>query len=341
MKQALTFDDIQLIPNYSELHTRQAVSLRTSVSRNYSLEVPLVAAPMDTVCGSDMAIVMMSVGGVGCLHRFCTIPEQVDMVQKVKACKDKHYSELSPIMAAIGATGDYYERALHLVNAGVNILVIDVAHGHHLNVKQAIQRLKSNLPSNVDIILGNVATKQGAIHMQEWGADGLRVGIGGGSLCTTRIQTGFGVPNITAIQEMVDVVDIPLMIDGGIRSSGDIAKGLAVGADCAMVGSLLSGTTQTPNDLVEINGKNYKSYRGLASLDTKLIHNQQVRNVEGESTLVPYKGCALDVLAELIEGLQSALSYGGSWTIGQFQCTVKYNVVTSAGLNEARPHLIQ
>lgn len=340
MKTALTFDDIQLIPNYSEIHTRQSVSLRTSVSKNYSLEVPLIAAPMDTVCGSEMAIVMMGIGGVGCLHRFCSVSQQVEMVLKVKTYKQKHlYYE--PIMAAIGATGDYYERAIHLVNAGVDILVIDVAHGHHLNVKEALQKLKSNLPSHVNIIAGNVATKQGALDLEAWGADGLRVGIGGGSLCTTRIQTGFGVPNITAIEEMAGVVNIPLMIDGGIRSSGDIAKALAVGADCAMVGSLLSGTTQTPNDLVEINGKQYKSYRGLASLDTKLIHNQQTRNVEGESTLVLYKGCAEDVLQELIEGLQSALSYGGSFTIGQFQSTVKYNVVTSAGLKEARPHLIQ
>lgn len=344
MKKAITFDDVQLVPKYSEVMSRSNVILKTSITRNYKLQIPIVVAPMDTVCGSKMAKTIMDFGGAGVLHRFCSIEEQSQMVKEVYEYRKENHDEVGdifPIIAAIGANGDYYERAIELIRQGCNILVIDVAHGHHLNVKNAIKRLKSAIPSFVDIIGGNVATEQSAIDLEQWGADGLRVGIGGGSLCTTRIKTGFGIPNLTAIEETTRSSNIPIMIDGGIRTSGDIAKSLALGADCVMIGSLLAGTDQTPSEfIIDKNGRKYKGYRGLASLETKQTHNQKQNHVEGESTLVKYKGDAEDIINGLLDGVRSALSYGGSTNLSEFRTKSEFVQITSAGVSEAKPHLL-
>jgi IMP dehydrogenase len=340
--KALTFDDIQLVPKYSKIKSRKDVSLTTHVSRQYQIRTPIVVAPMDTVCEETMAVMIMDHGGVGCIHRFCSIEEQCRMVSSVNKHRKEKYKTTDyfpPIMAAIGVNGDYFERAIELVKSGCNILIIDVAHGHHENVKNALERLKIELPKSVDIIAGNIATVDSAVDLESWGADGLRVGIGGGSLCTTRIKTGFGIPNITAICEISTVSSVPIMIDGGIRSSGDIAKSLALGADCAMIGSILSGTDQTPQAIIYKDGKRYKTYRGLASLETKQAHNQKQRNVEGVATLVPYKGDANIIVEDIIDGLRSSLSYGGSFNLEQFRL-VDYVRVTNAGAKEAKPHLI-
>jgi IMP dehydrogenase len=344
MKQALTYDDIQLIPKFSDITTRQDIDLTTNVSRNYKIRVPIVGSCMDTVCESEMAISIMEMGGVGCIHRFMSIEDQAAEVAKVK-----HFQQNSPescwdlpIMAAVGAVDDYLERAQSLCAAGCQIILIDVAHGHHANVRTAIKTLKENLHTSVDVIAGNVATEEAARDLINWGADGLRVGIGGGSLCTTRVQTGFGVPNVTSILDCVagNYRDIPIMADGGIKSSGDIAKALAVGADCVMVGSLISGTKESPGAILENTRGLYKRYRGSASLETKITHNQKQRNVEGESTIVPFKGGVKFILAGLIDGIKSAFSYTGASTTEEYWSKVEYNMVTNAGLAEAKPHLI-
>lgn len=347
MRHSLTYDDIQLIPKFSDISTRQDIDLTTYVSRNYKIRVPIVASCMDTVCESEMAIAMMEMGGVGCIHRFMTIEEQTAEVAKVTDFQDNSPESCwsLPIMAAVGAVDDYLERAQSLVSAGCNIILIDVAHGHHANVKNAIATLKENLPGHVDVIAGNVATAEAARDLVEWGADGLRVGIGGGSLCTTRIKTGFGVPNVTSIIDCVKGVskvdaDIPIMADGGIKSSGDIAKAIAVGANCVMVGSLISGTKESPGAILEKPQGLYKRYRGSASLETKVTHNQKQRNVEGESTIVPFKGGVKFIVSGLIDGIRSAYSYTGARTTNDYWGKVEYNVVTNAGLAEARPHLI-
>jgi IMP dehydrogenase len=350
-KTALTYDDIQLVPGYSEISSRKTIDLKTLVTRRYGLNIPLVASPMDTVCGSGMAIKMMEKGGLGVIHRFMSMEEQKKEVIRVKmACTQEMYESWGvmyddwlgeikdiPVAAAVGANGDFHERAIELVVGGANIILIDVAHGHHKNVKEAIKIIK-RLDPKVDVIAGNIATAQAASDLIDWGADGIRVGVGGGSMCTTRVQTGFGVPNITCIDDIVSVSTIPVMADGGIRTSGDIAKALAFGASTIMVGSLIAGTEESPGAILEKSTGLYKRYRGAASLETKMTHGQEKRNVEGESTVIPYKGGVKYILEGLIDGVKSALSYNGSTNLREFN--PDWVQITNAGQKEAKPHLI-
>ena len=337
-KQALTYDDIQLIPAYSDIESRQNIDLSTQLTTNYKIRVPLVASPMDTVCDSEMAIAMAELGGIGCIHRFNTIQEQAEHVLKVtNGVKNKDW--FTPhVMAAVGANGDYLERAHELVWAGANIILIDVAHGYHKFVIDALHNLKKNLPSHVDVIAGNVATGGAALRLQDAGADAIRVGIGGGSLCTTRVKTGFGVPNVTSLQDCAHTVSVPVIACGGIRNSGDIAKALAVGANSVILGSLIAGTKEAPGPMIEKANGLYKRYRGAASLETKSIHGQATRNVEGESTIVPFKGKVKFVVDGLLDGLRSALSYAGANNLREY--FPEYVVVTNAGVREAQPHLL-
>ena len=345
MRQALTYDDIQLIPNHSDVQSRQDIKLNTSISTNWSIDIPIVGSCMDTVTEFEMASTLMEMGGVGCIHRFMSIEEQVKQVKKLVAFRDSDLT-LShlPIMAAVGVVGDYLERAVALEEAGCNIILVDVAHGHHANMEEALTQLKAKLTHAVtDVIAGNIATAEAAEDLIAWGADGLRVGIGGGSLCTTRVKTGFGVPNVTSIMDVFKVAEsagVPIMADGGIKSSGDIAKALAVGADCVMVGSLLAGTKESPGAILETPGGLFKRYRGSASLETKITHNQKQRNVEGESTTIPFKGGVKFILAGLVDGVRSAFSYAGADNIYDYYSRADFNVVTPAGLAEAKPHLI-
>ena len=356
-KLALTYDDIQLVPHFSNIKSRQDIKLHTQLSRRYGLLNPIVASPMDTVCEFEMALKMASMGGVGCIHRFMTIETQCDIVRRLHqqiygdgfgstiaenwgVMYDDWHAEIKqvPIMAAIGVQEEDKKRALSLIEAGANVLLIDVAHGHHQNVIDMIEWCKQNLEDHVDIIAGNIVTAIAAEDLIGAGADGLRVGIGGGSLCTTRVKTGFGVPNVTALEEVLQIVSIPVMADGGIRSSGDIAKALAIGARSVMLGSLLAGTDESPGKIIETSNGLYKRYRGSASLETKITHNQQTRNVEGESTLIPYKGGVKFIINGLLDGIKSALSYAGARNLIEF--LPRYEVVTNAGVREANPHLL-
>jgi IMP dehydrogenase len=355
MKTFLTYDDIQLVPSYSEIETRKNIKLQTLITKRYGLNTPLVASPMDTVCGLDMAYKMMLMGGVGCIHRFMSIEEQSQIVKHLRykiygdgfggpfeewgIMYDDWHSEIKqvPIMAAVGANGDYLERAQSLIAAGANIILIDVAHGHHKNVKLAIENIKA-ISSEIDVIAGNIATAEAAMDLQSWGADGLRVGVGGGSLCTTRIKTGFGVPNVSCLEEIISVAKVPVMADGGIRTSGDISKALALGASNVMLGSLLAGTDEAPGQIIQKQNGLYKRYRGAASLETKVTHGQEARNVEGESTIIPYKGGVKYIITELVDGVKSALSYSGASSLKEFN--PHYVVVTNAGITEAKPHLL-
>lgn len=343
----LTYDDIQLVPSYSSVSSRKNISLVTKVTKNYSLCIPLVASCMDTVCEHKMAIAIAQMGGVGCIHRFMTIEQQAKEVANILlGLKEEKVNAIwktcgivnIPVMAAVGANGDYAERAIALVNAGANIILIDVAHGHHENVKDAIAALKKSLPKHIDIIAGNIASAKAAQDLEAWGADGLRVGVGGGSLCTTRIKTGFGVPNVSCLQQIIAVSNIPVMADGGIKTSGDIAKALALGSHCVMLGSLIAGTKEAPGQVIEKPNGLYKRYRGAASLETKTVHGQEQRNVEGESTVIPFKGGVKFVIAGLLDGVRSALSYGGANNLTAFR--PEFVVVTNAGQAEAKPHLL-
>jgi IMP dehydrogenase len=356
MKYHLTYDDIQLVPQFSNIKSRTQINLNTLVSRRYGLLNPIVASPMDTVCGEDMALKMFLMGGVGCIHRFMTIEEQCNIVKNLKykiygegfggpfedwgVMYDDWHAEIPyvPIMAAIGVMASDMTRAEKLVENGANILVIDVAHGHHQNVIDMIRWCKDNLDSKVDIIAGNIATAQAAIDLEDAGADGLRVGIGGGSLCTTRVKTGFGIPNVSCLEEIVPVAKTPIMADGGIRTSGDISKALALGANTVMLGSLLAGTDEAPGQIIETTKGLYKRYRGSASLETKVVHGQQARNVEGESTTIPYKGGVKFIVNGLLDGVKSALSYAGAINLTEYK--PEYVHVTNSGINEAKPHLL-
>jgi len=337
-KQALTYDDIQLIPAYSDIESRQNIDLTTQLTTNYKIRVPLVASPMDTVCDSEMAIAMAELGGIGCIHRFNTIEKQAHEVSLTSVSVRNKDWWTPHVMAAIGANGDYLERAQELVNVGANIILIDVAHGYHKFVMDAIRNLKQTLPSHVDVIAGNVATGQAAYNLESAGADAIRVGIGGGSLCTTRIKTGFGVPNVTSLIDCAGSVKVPIIACGGIRNSGDIAKALGVGANSVILGSLIAGTKEAPGPMIEKVSGLYKRYRGAASLETKSIHGQATRNVEGESTIVPFKGKVKFVVDGLLDGLRSALSYAGANNLREY--FPEYVVVTNAGVREAQPHLL-
>lgn len=357
MSIALTYDDIQLVPALSKISSRQNIKLQTLVSKRYGLLTPFVASPMDTVCEEEMAFKMFLLGGVGCIHRFMSIDEQYRQIKSLQhriygdgfgglyedwgIMYDDWHSEIKqiPIMAAIGVMATDMQRAKTIVEAGANIILIDVAHGHHQNVIDMIKWCKDNLPDHVDVIAGNIATAQAAIDLEEAGADGLRVGIGGGSLCTTRVKTGFGVPNVSCLLDIANVAKTPIMADGGIRSSGDIAKALAVGASSVMLGSLLSGTDEAPGQIIEKFDGLYKRYRGAASLETKTVHGQAQRNVEGESTIVPYKGGVRFIVNGLVDGLKSALSYAGASSLDEY--FPEWVQVTPAGAHEGRPHLIK
>ena len=355
-KTALTYDDIQLVPDYSSIDSRQNIKLHTMLSERYGLLNPIVASPMDTVCEFEMAYKMAELGGVGCIHRFMSIEEQSKIVGRLHSAiysdefgiaekwgvmYDDWHAPIKavPIMAAIGVQEEDKNRAISLVDSGANVLLIDVAHGHHQNVFDMIHWcVTQDNFQNVDIIAGNIATVEAAEALQTYGAHGLRVGIGGGSLCTTRIKTGFGVPNVTCIEEISKFANVPIMADGGIRTSGDISKALAVGADCVMLGSLLAGTDESPGKILETPKGLYKRYRGSASLETKVSHGQAARNVEGESTTIPYKGGVKFIVNGLLDGVKSALSYAGSDNLKGY--SPDYVVVTNAGQNEAKPHLL-
>lgn len=356
-KEALTYDDILLVPKFSNILSRKDISLATLVSRRYGLLIPLVASPMDTVCEEEMAFKMFSLGGVGCIHRFMTADEQANQIKNLNfriygegfggpyenwgIMFDDWHSEIKqiPIMAAIGVQEEDKLRAEKLVEAGANVLIIDVAHGHHQNVINMIKWCKQNLPEHVDIIAGNIATSEAAEDLQNAGADGLRVGLGNGSLCTTRIKTGFGIPSITSLEEILNVSKVPVMADGGIRTSGDISKALAIGANTVMLGSLLAGTDEAPGKIIETSNGLIKRYRGSASLETKITHNKEERNIEGESTTIPYKGGVKFVINGLIDGIKSALSYGGANNLNEFD--PQYVQVTNSGLLESKPHLLK
>jgi IMP dehydrogenase len=338
-----TYDDVNIVPKYSELKSREDVKLNTRFTKNTELTIPIVASPMDTITEYDMALEMMKWGGAGIVHRFMSIDEQVDIIKELKQVSGINVEILdSPICAAVGVTDDYLERARELAWNGCNVLLIDVAHGHHKNVGDAIEEIKKDI-SNIEVIAGSVATGEATKYLCEKGADGIRVGIGNGSLCETRIRTGVGIPTVSAIIDCVAVADTyntPVIADGGIRNVGDVCKGLACGADSVMLGSLLSGTKESPGEIEKVgewpNEKLFKKYRGSASRDSK----RGDKNVEGNHKVIPYKGKTKRILHDIKDGVRSSFSYVGANNIDEFHSLVELVEVTRAGQIEAKPHLL-
>ena len=469
-REGLTFDDVLLVPKYSDITSRSQTDLSTKLSKNISINIPLISANMDTVTESQMAVTMAREGGIGIIHRFLSVEEEVDEVLKVKRsgsvmienpyvigpeqtvneaikyAKEKDVSGLlvvdsesklvgiltdrdflfksnksslvkdvmtkdvvtakpgisldeakeilhknrieklpliddsrqvkglitskditnienypsaskdkkgRPLVgAAVGVKGDFMERTESLLEANADIIVVDIAHGHSENAISTVKHIKKAFP-DCELLAGNVATAQGAEDLIKAGVDAVKVGVGSGSICITRVITGSGVPQLTAVMDCAKVgrdYDIPIISDGGTRTSGDATKALAAGASSVMIGSMLGGTDESPGTVLTKNGKRFKVYRGMASLaasigrkskETGTISLEDDLNdyvAEGVEAMVPYKGTVTDILKQLTGGIRSGLSYCGAHTITQMQKNAEFIKMSRAGFAESQPH---
>lgn len=469
MKEGLSYRDVLLVPKKTQVNSRKEISTRTKLTNSIELTIPIVSANMDTVTEAEMAITLASLGGIGVIHRFNTLEEQVRLVKKVKRhenilidspytvkknntikeirsyakkvgldgflvvseenilegiCSARDYAfiqdetilvqdvmtpreklivspksltiaeaeeifhqykiEKLPVVdengkllglmtskdckrskthpwsakdkkgrllvgAAIGVKSDFLERSAALVDAGCDVLVVDIAHGHSVHAIEVIQKLKQHFPL-VGIIAGNVATPEGTEDLIKAGADAIKVGVGPGSMCSTRIVTGSGVPQFTAVSECAKAAatyNIPIIADGGIKESGDIVKALAAGASTVMIGGLLAGTEESPGIFITKNNMKFKLYRGMASVGAALsklrVDNQTEADLneitpEGVEKLVPFKGSARDIIKKLIGGLLSGISYSGGTSIKELQENAEFIKITGAGWEESIPH---
>jgi IMP dehydrogenase len=471
IREGVTFDDVLLVPKFSDISSRTQTDLSTKLSKNITLNIPLISANMDTVTESTMAVTMARQGGIGIIHRFLTIQEQANQVLKVKRsgsvmienpyqisqdetistaldimtekevsgllvvdsesklvgilterdvlfesldstklvrelmtkdvitskpsinvdeAKDilknnrieklplvdddqkihglyttqdilntenypiaSHDSKGRPLVgAAVGVKGDFLERTEALLEAGTDAIVVDIAHGHSENAISTVKNIKKAFP-NCELIAGNVATAQGTEDLIKAGVDAVKVGVGSGSICITRVITGSGVPQLTAVLDCAEIgkkYDIPIISDGGTRTSGDATKALAAGASSVMLGSMLGGTDESPGSTISKNGKRYKIYRGMASLaaargrkskETGLVDLGDDLNdyvAEGVEAFVPYKGTVTDILTQITGGIRSGLSYCGGHTIQQMQENAEFIKMSGAGFAESKPH---
>ncbi|MFB5597471.1 MAG: IMP dehydrogenase [Nitrosopumilaceae archaeon] len=469
-REGLTFDDVLLVPKYSDITSRSQTDLSTKLSKKISLNIPLISANMDTVTESQMAVTMAREGGIGIIHRFLSVEEEVNEVLKVKrsgsvmienpytigneqtvsdaikyaeakdvsgllvvdsesrlvgiltdrdflfelnksslvkdvmtkdvvtakpgisldeakeilhknrieklpliddskhvkglitskditnienypsASKDKKGRPL--VGAAVGVKGDFMERAESLLEADADILVVDIAHGHSENAISTVKHIKKAFP-DCELLAGNVATAQGVEDLIKAGVDAVKVGVGSGSICITRVITGSGVPQLTAVMDCAKVgndYDIPIISDGGTRTSGDATKALAAGASSVMIGSMLGGTDESPGTVLTKNGKRFKVYRGMASLAASIGRKSKETGTisldddindyvaEGVEAMVPYKGTVTDILKQLTGGIRSGLSYCGARTIPQMQKNAEFIKMSRAGFAESQPH---
>lgn len=331
--KGLTFDDVLIIPVRSDVRSRRDPQLTTKVTRNFTMDTPIISANMDMVTEFDMALAMHQLGGMGILHRFLPIEEQAAQARRLKE------AGLKLISASVGVGEEFKTRSKALVEAGVNIITIDIAHGHSVQMMETMKWLKDTYPK-VDLIAGNMATPDAAHDLIEAGADAIKVGIGPGSMCTTRIITGCGVPQLTAIALCAEVAashDVPVIADGGIRTSGDMVKAFAAGASTVMLGSMLSGTIETPGEIK--NGK--KQYRGMASKSAQESWRGGVPEgmaPEGESTQVNVKGHVKDVIHEVTGGIRSGMSYINATSIAEIKEKALFMEMSSNGISESRAH---
>lgn len=340
-KDTVCFDDVLLVPQQSDINSRDEIDLTTRLG-SHKFRIPIVSSPMDTVTESAMALSMFEHGGLGVIHRYNTSQEQCEMIREVAAVlEETSNSSISKISAAIGTSEGFSNRIRFLHDCGVRIFCIDVAHGHHSLVERSIKDLRDVFGESVTIVAGNVATAHAFEDLSNWGADAIRVGIGGGSICSTRIQTGHGVPTLQSVLDCRDAGDADLIADGGIKTAGDIVKCLAAGADMVMLGSMLAGTEETPGDVFQSNdNKRYKVYRGMASPEAQIAWRGQARSLEGISTTVPFKGPVHEILRKLEKNIKSGLSYTGARNLQEFRHKAQFIRQTSSGLSESRTHIL-
>lgn len=332
IKESLSFDDVLLVPGYSDIVTRADVDLSLDVGSYSSMSLPVFAAPMDTIMSNEMARVTYNSGGRGIMHRYCSIDEQLLLLRGA----DNDFE----CFAAVGVTGDFMERSAALHEAGVTGLCVDVAHGHHISVMRAVTQLKLVFP-DIHIMAGNIATLEGFNALADAGADSVRVGVGGGSICSTRIQTGHGVPTLQSVMDCAKSQhDCLLVADGGIKNSGDMVKALAAGADAVMVGRMLAGTSEAPGEVICNPGSPpVKVYRGMASPEAQIAWRGRYSSNEGVSRTVPLRGSAQEILFEIDKGIRSGLSYSGARTIKQLWAKSSFIKQTSAGAKESSTHI--
>jgi len=332
-RESLCFDDVLLVPQFSDIISRKHIDIGNTLS-DIEFSLPVISAPMDTITESAMVDTMEKYGGLGIIHRYNTIDEQIKMVYRSKNSTTKN------IGAAIGVTNDFMDRATALYDAGVRIVCVDVAHGHHAMMRYALEVLRNTFGTDIHIIAGNVATLKGFNDLADWGADSIRVGIGGGSICSTRVQTGHGVPTLQSVIECSQSDrDAKIIADGGIKGSGDIVKALAAGADFVIIGSLLAGTTQSPGEVFYRHGEKFKSYRGMASEEAQKDWRGTASSLEGISAVVPFKGHAGTILNELKRGIRSGLSYTGARNLLEFRTKAQFIKQTSASQVEGTTHI--
>lgn len=363
ISDGITFDDVLLLPGYSDFK-RDDINISAQLTTKIRLKTPLVSAPMDTVTEHELAIALAQLGGIGIIHRNLTVEQQADEVQKVK---DKKLL----VGAAIGASRGFEDRAKALVKAGVDVIVVDSAHGYADYILDTIKHVKKEYPE-LQLIGGNIATYEGAKALIEAGADGLRVGMGPGAICTTRVISGMGVPQITAILETSRAAapqDIPVIADGGIQYSGDIVKALAAGASTVMMGSVFASCAEAPGEKMQLKpaevpsrfksifkkGKEtytFKTYRGMGSVaamqegakikSEEEFHGKSYKDkvlvAEGVEGLVPVTGSVEDVVDQAVGGIRSGMYYIGAKTIHELKEKGRFIQITQASLTESHPH---
>ena len=346
IKESLTFDDVLLIPQYSSVLPSET-NISLNLTKKIFLKVPFLSSAMDTVTESKMAIAMALAGGIGVIHRNLSIKDQVKEITKVKNRK-------LIVGAAVGTNKEDLERAKALIYNGCDMIVVDTAHGHRAKVLKILSKLKK-IEKNISLCVGNIATGEAAKRLYDTGADIIKVGIGPGSICTTRMVAGIGVPQISAILEVKQALKnkkIKIISDGGIKFSGDIAKALAAGADAIMMGSIFAGTDESPGKKFKVKGKIYKQYRGMGSIgamSSGSANRYFQKNFKDKSKFVPegvegrveYKGSISKIIYQLQGGLRSSMGYIGAKNLGQISKNAKFIKITKAGFYESMVHSVE
>ena len=346
IKEALTFDDVTLAPNFSEILPSE-VNTSTNLSKYLSIKIPILSSAMDTVTESSMGIAMAKAGGIGIIHRNLKISEQIKEIRKVKLKK-------LIVGAAVGASENEYKRVEKILKENLDIIVIDTAHGHTKKVGSMIKKIKKLRPKKTAICAGNIATAEAAKFLIKLGVDIIKVGIGPGSICTTRLVAGIGVPQLSAIMNVKKGIGknkTKLIADGGIKFSGDIAKALAAGADAVMIGSLFAGTDQAPGRIIKKHGGTYKYFRGMGSIGAmnkgsadRYFQSKQKDTskyvAEGVEGYIKSKGTVDKIIYSLVGGLKSSMGYMGAKKVVDLRIKPKFLKITKAGFYESMVHNI-
>ncbi|NLC55153.1 MAG: IMP dehydrogenase [Erysipelothrix sp.] len=359
LQEGYTFDDVLLVPAFSTVVPAE-VKLETRLTDKIRLKIPVTSAAMDTVTEDQMAITLASLGGLGFIHKNMSIEAQSEMIKKVKnhTIEEKYKDSAAVdaegrllVGAAVGVADNTVDRVRALVKAGVDIVTVDSAHGHSKGVIDSVRNIRNEF-EDLDIVGGNIVTAQAAIDLIYAGASVIKVGVGPGSICTTRVVAGVGVPQLTAINdvyEMAKTYNIGVIADGGIKLSGDIVKALAAGGDVVMLGGLLAGTKETPGEVVEASGKQVKTYVGMGSLSAMKRGSsdryfqggeKELKKLvpEGIEATVPYKGEMHAVIHQMMGGLRAGMGYVGCKTVKELKTNARFVKISNAGLRESHPH---